>query len=79
MLTANVNQIKTNLSYYLNLVQKGKKVIIAKRNVPIAEIKPLNKETAKRVIGQCKENFEIPGDFFDPLPKQVIDAFNNPK
>lgn len=79
MLTANVHEIKTKLSYYLDQVQKGNKVIIAKRNVPIAEIKLIEKQASKRVIGQSEEKFEVPEDFFKPLPKEVVNAFNNPK
>lgn len=78
MLTANVYEVKTKLSYYLNQVQKGKKVVIAKRNVPIAEIMPIRKQTPKRVIGQSEEKFEVPEDFFKPLPKDFLNAFNDP-
>lgn len=78
MLTANVYEIKTKLSYYLNQVQKGKKVIISKRNVPIAEIKLIAKQAPKRVTGQSDEKFEVPKDFFKPLPENILNAFNDP-
>jgi len=79
MLTVNVHEVKTKLSHYLDLVQKGKSVIIAKRNIPIAEIRPIEKDLPQRVIGQSVEKFEIPKEFFNPLPTKVTAAFNNPK
>ena len=79
MLTVNVYQAKTKLSHYLDLVQKGKTVIIAKRNVPLAKISKVENLTPKRAIGQCKEKFEIPQSFFEPLPDTILDAFNNPR
>ena len=79
MLTANIHEVKTKFSYYINLVQKGKSIVIAKRNIPIAEIKPIEKHLPQRLIGQSKEKFEVPKEFFNPLPKEILDTFNNPK
>jgi len=79
MLTANVYDFKTKLSYYLDLVAKGKTVIISKRNVPIAEITPIKKIVPKRKLGQAEVKFEVPDSFFDPLPKKILEGFNNPK
>ena len=79
MFQVNVYEAKTNFSHYLDLVQKGKRVIIAKRNIPIAKISPIKREVPKRAIGQSRVKFEIPEEFFKPLPKSVIDSFTNPK
>lgn len=73
----NVYQIKTNLSYFLKLVQKGQKVIIAKRNVPIAQLTPIETKTP-RIIGGYKGQFNVPESFFEPLPKSVIKPFAHP-
>lgn len=79
MITVNVHQAKANLSHYLDLVQQGKRVVVAKRNIPIAEIKPLNKLEPKRILGQSKFKLEVPDSFFDPLPDDIVDSFNSPK
>ena len=79
MLIVNVHEVKTRFSYYLDLVEKGKKVVVAKRNIPVAEIKLLKKNVSKRALGQSKEKFEIPEKFFKPLPKSVINTFTNPR
>ena len=79
MLIINIHEAKANLSHYLDLVQKGQKVIVAKRNVPIVELKPLAKAKPKRAIGQSKAKFEVPESFFEPLGKSIVSAFTNPK
>ena len=78
-MTVNIYQVKTRLSYYVSLAQKGKRVIISKRNIPVAEIAPLTSIISKRLIGQAREKFEVPDAFFKPLPQDIIDSFNNPK
>lgn len=79
MIKINIHKAKTQFSHYLNLVEKGEKVIICKRNVPIAEFCLLPEKKQKRAIGQCKEHFEVPAKFFQPLPKNMLRAFNQPK
>lgn len=79
MITANVYDIKTKFSYYLGLVAKGKKIIIAKRNIPIAEINPIKQLKPKRKLGQSKGEFEVSDEFFEPLPEDIMKGFNNPK
>jgi len=78
MLTVSVHQAKTNLSRYLNLAQKGKRVIVSRRNIPIAEIVPIKLTAPKRKLGQSEIKFEVPEEFFAPLPKVLLKSFNNP-
>lgn len=52
---------------------------MAKRNIPIAEIKPLNKLEPMRKLGQSKFKLEVSDSFFEPLPGHVVESFNNPK
>lgn len=59
----NVSEAKTNLSSLLNLVYHGEKVVIAKNNLPIAELVPY-KPTNKRKLGLLKGKISIPWDFF---------------
>ena len=75
MLTVNVHDAKAKLSHYLDLAQKGKTLIIAKRNIPVAQISPIEKAKVHRQLGLSKQKFEVPNSFFEPLPKQVIDSF----
>lgn len=77
MLTISVHEAKANLSRYLARVERGETVIVCKRNVPVAEIRPLpRKPASKRPIGLAKDNgVKLPASFFEPLPRDLIDAF----
>ncbi len=80
MINLNINEVKTNFSSCLERVSNGETVIVCKRNVPIAEIKSIPKlPTKKRPIGLAgKEypDFQINDAFFEPLPDDIVAAFN---
>lgn len=77
MIKINIHEAKTNLSKYLDLLAKGEKILLCRRNVPIAEIRPLPSKTgSKRPICLAKGRFEVPVSFFDPLPEDLLDAFS---
>jgi len=63
MLTINIYEMKTKFSHYLDLVQQGKKIIIAKRNIPIAEVKPIEKNipSSPEKDGRTKAGAMFPG------------------
>ena len=76
MIRLNIHQAKTHLSRYLERVIKGERILLCRRNVPVAEICPLRPQRAQaRPIGLHKGLFEVPKTFFDPLPGNVLDAF----
>ena len=80
MITLNINEIKTHFSSFLTKVSNGETVIVCKRNVPIAEIKPIatppNKKRPIGLAGKEYPDFEISDAFFEPLPDDIFDAFN---
>ncbi len=80
MINLNINEIKTHFSGYLARVSNGETVIVCKRNVPIAEIKPIMAPPTKRrpvgLAGKEYKNFQIGESFFEPLPDDVIASFN---
>ncbi len=76
MIKLNIHEAKTHLSRYLDRLAKGEKILLCKRNVPIAEIRPLPPErTGRRPIGLAKGTFEVPPSFFEPLPDDLTAAF----
>ncbi|WP_155321039.1 type II toxin-antitoxin system Phd/YefM family antitoxin [Desulfosarcina ovata] len=79
MIQSNINEIKTHLSSYLEKVAQGETVVICKRNVPIAEIKPIKRiSIKKRPVGLALKKypgFELTDDCLAPLPEDLIDAF----
>ncbi|NTV15119.1 MAG: type II toxin-antitoxin system Phd/YefM family antitoxin [Desulfobulbaceae bacterium] len=77
MITINIHEAKTHLSHYLDEVEKGERVVLCKRNRPIAEIRPLGlKLLEKRPIGLAGATFSLPTSFFDDLPEETIAMFS---
>ena len=75
MIKVNIADAKSRLSQYLDSVERGETVILCRRNVPIAEIRPLPKPpTEPRPIG-TDPDFVVPDSFFEPLPEDLLDAF----
>ncbi|MEQ1911063.1 MAG: type II toxin-antitoxin system prevent-host-death family antitoxin [Vicinamibacterales bacterium] len=76
MIVVNIHQAKAKLSEYLDAVAQGERVLICKRNQPVAELRAVaDVRTAPRPIGGAKARFEVPPSFFEPLPDEAIDAF----
>jgi antitoxin (DNA-binding transcriptional repressor) of toxin-antitoxin stability system len=79
MLKANIHDFKTHLSRYLIKVKAGEVIQICDRNIPVATVTAISsKITEPRPVGLAKGLVTIKDSFFDPLPKDIIHAFNNP-
>lgn len=78
MLSINIHEAKAKLSEYLAAVEAGEIVQICRRNVPVAEIVPLRQpRKSPRPIGlACDSDYDIPASFFEPLPDELLKAFN---
>jgi prevent-host-death family protein len=78
MLNINIHEAKAKLSEYLAAVEAGETVQICRRNVPVAQIVPLPRARKEpRPVGlACDANYEIPESFFEPLPDELLKAFN---
>ena len=74
MTQVNVQEAKTQLSKLLALVAAGEEVVIAKAGNPVARLVPVE-PARRRVLGQDKGLFEVPEDFDDPLPEEVLESF----
>src|SRR5882757_7642239 len=76
MIRLNIHEAKTHLSKYLARLKEGDTIVLCKRNVPVAEIRPLSKPVkGKRQIGLFKGQIRIPKSFFEPLADDVLDEF----
>jgi len=69
MKTANIGQLKDNLSKYLSFVEKGEAIAICKRNVPIAMLIPHgSRKTGNRTkLGCGMGTVQVEGDLTEPL------------
>ena len=76
MIKINIHEAKTHLSRYLERLRAGEVIVICKRNVPIAEIRPLKAPPrGKRPVGLAKGEFTLEPRFFEPLPEDVLASF----
>jgi antitoxin (DNA-binding transcriptional repressor) of toxin-antitoxin stability system len=72
----NMHEAKTRLSEVVAQLRPGDRVVLCRRNRPVAEIRPLPASSAEpRPVGLGKGLVEIPPSFFEPLPKELVDAF----
>jgi len=78
MLRLNIHEAKTHLSRYLPALEQGETIVLCKRNVPIAEIRPLPKpRTQPRSIGLAADRgVALPREFFEPLPADLLAGFS---
>jgi len=75
MIRINIAEAKAHLSRYLERLERGETIVLCRRNVPIAEIRPLpTRPTEPRPVG-IDRGMELPESFFEPLPDEVLDAF----
>lgn len=77
MIKVNIHEAKTHLSEYLTRIAEGERILLCKRNVPIAEIRPIHPKSKDfRPIGLAKNSIQIPDSFFEPLPEELLNLFN---
>lgn len=74
MKQVNIHEAKTHLSRLLSLVAAGEEVVIAKAGRPIARLSPYEHRT-QRVLGQDEGLYEVPEDFDEPLPEEILNDF----
>ena len=72
MRQVNIHEAKTQLS---KLIADGEEVVIARYGEPVARLVPIRPTTARRVPGSARGKFEVPPEFFEPLPDEFLDYF----
>lgn len=77
MILVNIHEAKTHLSEHLERLERGEvdTVIICRRNQPIAELRalPVRRSTPRPLTKDPR--FSLPPSFFEPLPDDIVDAF----
>jgi prevent-host-death family protein len=78
MVKVNVQDAKTNLSRYLDEVEKGEVIVVCRHNKPIAELRAVSEETLapKRPRFGLWDGFGVSESFFEPLDDEILKAFN---
>ena len=75
MIVVNIHEAKAKLSEFLDAVATGERVVICKRNQPVAELRAIEqKRTEPRPLGGGP-HIELTDAFFEPMPDEFLDAF----
>jgi prevent-host-death family protein len=73
----NIHNAKTNFSRLLARVELGEEIIISNRGLPVAKLVPYQPSTNRlAAIGMDRGLYTVPEDFNDPLPPDILAAFN---
>ncbi len=72
MRQVNIHEAKTQLS---RLIAAGEEIVIARYGEPVARLLPIRPPVSRRVPGSARGKFEVPPVFFEPLPEELLDAF----
>lgn len=76
MVRLNIHQAKTHLSRHLANLAEGEVIVLCRRNVPIAEIRPLSpRREEPRPVGLARGTVRVPPGFFEPLPEELLEGF----
>jgi prevent-host-death family protein len=76
MTSVGIHEAKTNLSKLLRRVSVGEEIIITRSGEPIAKIVPIE-SAHKRRFGVDAGRYEVPDDFNEPLPEELLAAFES--
>ena len=75
--TLNMHEAKTHLSKHVAKLKPGDRIILCRRNRPVAEILPISEAASQpRPVGLGKGLAQVPDSFFDPLPDDILARFN---
>ena len=75
MATINMHEAKTHLSRLVERAAAGEEIVIARSGKPIARLVGLTNDSAPRVPGSMRGQFEVPDDFDAPLPAEALAGF----
>jgi antitoxin (DNA-binding transcriptional repressor) of toxin-antitoxin stability system len=75
LMNATVDEVEKHPGEYLDRVLQGETVVVFRDDRAVAEIRPLKAVVGPRPIGLAAGEFVVPDDFDDPLPDDLLDAF----
>lgn len=72
----NIREAKRRLSHYLRELRAADRLVICRRNRPVAEVRLLAAPTGSpRPLGLARGEFTVTPEFFERLPDGVLDDF----
>jgi prevent-host-death family protein len=76
MTEVGVHEAKTTLSKLLRRVAAGEEITITRGGEPVARLVPVHPRR-ERILGQDRGVYEVPDSFDEPLPDEVLRAFES--
>jgi prevent-host-death family protein len=76
MKTVNIQEAKTNLLHFIEGVEQGEPLIIAKAGIPVAKAVPISEQPTQR-IGFMEGQFEVPDDFDTMFAEEIRVMFED--
>ena len=73
--SVNVHEAKTQFSKLLARVERGHEVLISRAGKPVARLVPHQTKPPRPVFGADRGRLVVPDDFDQPLPDEVLEAF----
>jgi prevent-host-death family protein len=71
-----IHAAKTHLSRLIARAEAGEEIIIARGRKPVAKLVPIETSKPRRVFGSLKGQVSIGPEFFEPLPPEELDAWD---
>lgn len=72
---ATLEQVENGAAEYFHRVIDGETIVVYQGERPVAEIRPVTETETLRPVGLAAGEFVVPDDFDDPLPDDLLDAF----
>jgi len=73
--TVTIHAAKTNLSKLIAEAQAGEDIIIARGKQPVVRLVPVEPPAPRRQPGRYAGIVKLDDSFFDPLPPEELDAW----
>jgi antitoxin (DNA-binding transcriptional repressor) of toxin-antitoxin stability system len=75
METITIHKAKTELSRLIERACRGEEIVIARGKKPVVRLVAIGDKTGERKPGAWKGKIEVGPAFFEPLPKEELDAW----
>ncbi|HEX6746289.1 MAG TPA: type II toxin-antitoxin system prevent-host-death family antitoxin [Longimicrobium sp.] len=70
-----IHAAKTNLSKLIEQACAGEEIVIARGSEPVVRLIPVNRAEPQRKPGTLKGELVVPDEFFEPLPQDELEAW----
>ena len=72
---ATLEEVQNGPAEYLHRVLDGETIVVYQGKRAVAEIRPVAETAKLRPVGLAEGEFVVPDDFNEPLPDDLLDAF----